>query len=225
MSISVKFKIGDKVLCTQTDYESWYGFKDILTINSEPFLDLNGKDICYWVKEKPNNDLGILEDHFIRHIEIIPKLEQQYSDGDVCLYGERQVVIIGEPNKEEQSAQVVDYPFAEDWQFQVETRPLGHLGMVLWNRFEEETKAPCNGLTGTEKAVHSPQHYDLFDGTEAIEVIASALTQAEFRGYCFGNLLKYRLRAGKKDDVVQELMKADKYKELYENYKHLCKEG
>lgn len=150
MSITSKFKIGDKVLCTQFDYESWYGFKDILTINSEPFLDLNGKDICYWVKEKPNNDMGILEDHFIRYIEIIPKLEQQYSDGDVCLYGERQVVIIGEPNKERQSAQIVDYPFAEDWQFQVETCPLGHLGMVLWNRFEEEKgdsaheKGPAN---------------------------------------------------------------------------------
>lgn len=159
--------------------------------------------------------------------DVISKFETciKYSDGDICLYGDRQVVIIGEPNKERQSAQIVDYPFAEDWQLQVEIRPLKELGMVLWNRFEEETKSPCNGLNGTEQAVHSPQHYDLFNGTEAIEVIASALTQAEFRGYCFGNLLKYRLRAGKKDDVVQELMKADKYKELYEKYKHLCKEG
>ena len=72
--------------------------------------------------------------------------------------------------------------------------------------------------------VNSPSHYDLFDGTEAIEIIARSLTKEEFRGYCFGNLLKYRLRCGKKDDVNQELSKADKYKELYENYKEFCRE-
>ena len=72
--------------------------------------------------------------------------------------------------------------------------------------------------------VNSPSHYDLFDGTEAIEIIARSLTKEEFRGYCFGNLLKYRLRCGKKDDVNQELSKADKYKELYENYKEFCRD-
>lgn len=72
--------------------------------------------------------------------------------------------------------------------------------------------------------VNSPKHYSVFDGTEAIEVIASSLTVSEFRGYCFGNLLKYRLRVGKKDDVMQELGKADKYEELFNQYKNLCKE-
>ena len=71
--------------------------------------------------------------------------------------------------------------------------------------------------------VHSPQHYELFENIEAIEIIACALTESEFKGYCFGNLLKYRLRCGKKDNVKQELDKADKYKELYNTYKHLCR--
>lgn len=73
--------------------------------------------------------------------------------------------------------------------------------------------------------VHSPKHYSVFDGIEAIEIIASSLTLSEFRGYCFGNLLKYRLRVGKKDDVKQELGKADKYQELFDKYQHLCKEN
>lgn len=72
-------------------------------------------------------------------------------------------------------------------------------------------------------AVNSPKHYQIFPDTEAIEVIASVLTQQQFYGYCLGNTLKYRLRVGKKDDVLQELAKADKYIELYEKYKHLCK--
>jgi len=71
-------------------------------------------------------------------------------------------------------------------------------------------------------AVHSPKHYAVFADVEAIEIIARSMTKEMFKGYCFGNLLKYRLRAGNKDDVKQELGKADKYKELYEKYKDLC---
>lgn len=71
-------------------------------------------------------------------------------------------------------------------------------------------------------AVHSPKHYSVFDDIEAIEVIARSMTQEMFKGYCFGNLLKYRLRVGGKDEVMQELGKADKYKELYEKFKGLC---
>lgn len=81
-----------------------------------------------------------------------------------------------------------------------------------------------NAFAFSKDVVNSPAHYDLFDGTEAIEIIARSLTKEEFRGYCFGNLLKYRLRCGKKDDVIQELNKADKYKELYENYKEFCRD-
>lgn len=73
-------------------------------------------------------------------------------------------------------------------------------------------------------AVNSPKHYSVFEEVEAIEVIASSMTQDQFYGYCFGNILKYRLRAGGKDDVMQELGKADKYQELYTQHKHLCKE-
>lgn len=99
----------------------------------------------------------------------------------------------------------------------------GSSPMVLLNVNEVNSPSTSTGIIVPSDAVHSPKHYAVFDGTEAIEIIASSLTQEEFRGYCFGNLLKYRLRCGKKDNVTQELNKADKYKELYEDYKHLCK--
>lgn len=72
-------------------------------------------------------------------------------------------------------------------------------------------------------AVNHPKHYAIFEQLEAIEVIASSMTADQFYGYCLGNILKYRLRAGGKDDVMQELGKADKYQELFTEYKHLCK--
>ena len=71
--------------------------------------------------------------------------------------------------------------------------------------------------------VQKPSHYQIFPSLEAIEVIASSCTKEQFYGYCMGNMLKYRLRAGGKDDVDQELAKSDKYIELYENFKALCK--
>lgn len=72
-------------------------------------------------------------------------------------------------------------------------------------------------------AVNSPKHYSVFEEVEAIEVIASSMTEDQFYGYCFGNILKYRLRAGGKDDVMQEIGKADRYQGLYTENKHLCK--
>ena len=71
--------------------------------------------------------------------------------------------------------------------------------------------------------VHSPKHYQVFPDKEAIEIIASSMTFEQFYGYCLGNFLKYRLRIGAKDEVQQELDKSNKYKELYEKHKHLCK--
>lgn len=71
--------------------------------------------------------------------------------------------------------------------------------------------------------VHSPKHYQVFPDKEAIEIIARAMTTEQFYGYCLGNFLKYRLRIGAKDEVQQELGKSNKYKELYEKHKHLCK--
>lgn len=70
--------------------------------------------------------------------------------------------------------------------------------------------------------VNRPQHYQFFPDLEAIEVIARSTTQEQFYGYCLGNRLKYRLRAGNKDKLEQDIAKSDKYLELYEKYKGLC---
>lgn len=71
-------------------------------------------------------------------------------------------------------------------------------------------------------AVNSPKHYAVFDDIEAIEIIARSMSKEMFKGFCFGNLLKYRLRAGSKDELQQEISKANKYKELFEKYKDIC---
>lgn len=71
-------------------------------------------------------------------------------------------------------------------------------------------------------AVNSPKHYQFFPDLEAIEVIARSMTKEQFYGYCLGNRLKYRLRAGNKDKLEQDIAKSDKYLELYEQHRGMC---
>ncbi len=76
--------------------------------------------------------------------------------------------------------------------------------------------------TFTNDQVKNPNHY-LIIGIETITVIASSMSESEWLGYCRGNVLKYRLRAGKKGDANTCLAKADFYEELYDKHKHLCR--
>jgi len=73
--------------------------------------------------------------------------------------------------------------------------------------------------------VKNPKHYQIIDGFESITIIASAMTIEQWKGFCLGNIIKYRLRAGNKDKLEQDIAKADFYKELYDMHKHLCRQG
>lgn len=67
----------------------------------------------------------------------------------------------------------------------------------------------------SQDAVNTPSHY-LHGGIETIEVIRMMLTPEEFRGYCKGNIIKYRERAMFKGNADEDFAKALKYKEFME---------
>lgn len=68
--------------------------------------------------------------------------------------------------------------------------------------------------------IDNPEHYQVFPDYEAIEMICEILTEEEYIGYLKGNVLKYRLRAGKKDAAEADIAKALKYEQwLRENVK------
>ena len=62
-------------------------------------------------------------------------------------------------------------------------------------------------------AVKEPNHYQMFGTVEVIDMIKELLTEEEFRGYLCGSVLKYRLRAGKKDNTLQDIAKALRYEQ------------
>lgn len=66
-------------------------------------------------------------------------------------------------------------------------------------------------------SVRHPSHYRIM-GTEVIDLIHDNLTPEEFRGYCKGNILKYRLRAGHKGDATEDIAKAKQFERWHDLY-------
>lgn len=98
------------------------------------------------------------------------------------------------------------------------------LGNALWVKeaFEKITGEVNQTPVSEHDVIIRPSHYDMM-GSNTIEILAAALTLDEWRGFCLGNTLKYRIRAGKKDDLQQDIDKANNYERLYEKHKHLCR--
>lgn len=114
---------------------------------------------------------------------------------------------------------------------------MGHIVVVKWPSLPEPVIHSSSALSitnqaqsepttiGQEDSVRKPSYYQVFDGVESIEIIARSMTVSEFRGFCMGNVLKYRLRAGKKSELAtmeKDMAKAEFYGELYEKHKDKC---
>lgn len=114
--------------------------------------------------------------------------------------------------------------------FKLDEKSMARLNEIIGN--PPEPTDELRGLMGDDNrhgsvkpdTINHPSHYAFFDGTEAIEIIAGSMSEEQFRGYCIGNKLKYCLRAGKKGDALEDLGKADKYEELFNKFKHLCRQ-
>lgn len=93
-------------------------------------------------------------------------------------------------------------------------------GEMTLGKIRESIKPAVN-----DDGVRKPSHYQVFDGVESIEIIARSMTVSEFRGFCMGNVLKYRLRAGKKSELAtmeKDMSKAVFYQELFDLHKGKC---
>ena len=60
-----------------------------------------------------------------------------------------------------------------------------------------------------------PQYYDAHYGgdIQPIELMQMIMTPEEFKGFLKGNIIKYTMRCGKKDDPEKELTKIRRYKQ------------
>jgi hypothetical protein len=108
----------------------------------------------------------------------------------------------------------------EDWENAKQVKMLndsGSTGEAWYIDQKYNIDRPCDN----NDQVRKPNHYQMIDGVESIQVIACSLTRDEWRGFCLGNELKYRIRAGKKDALQQDIDKANEYGLLFEKHKEL----
>ena len=58
-----------------------------------------------------------------------------------------------------------------------------------------------------KKGGRKMEYYKIAGFGESLKILKEVLTEEEFRGFCKGNILKYRLRAGKKTKSCDEDIK------------------
>lgn len=99
---------------------------------------------------------------------------------------------------------------------------IGKLKRMMLEREKSAPKTAADLAADNTDQVKNPKHYQLIEGVESIEIIARSMTKEQWKGFCLGNMLKYRIRAGKKDALQKDIEKANFYGELYEMHKEKC---
>ena len=61
--------------------------------------------------------------------------------------------------------------------------------------------------------IEENKHHQLWEGTQSLDIMKKVLTDEEYKGFLKGNILKYQLRLGKKDDTEKEIQKIKDYTE------------
>tara|TARA_R110002049_G_scaffold54934_1_gene152658 strand:- start:5896 stop:6339 length:444 start_codon:yes stop_codon:yes gene_type:complete len=70
-------------------------------------------------------------------------------------------------------------------------------------------------ITKSNMNIEENKHHQLWEGTQSLDIMKKVLTDEEYKGFLKGNILKYQLRVGKKDDPSKEIKKINDYsKEL-----------
>lgn len=57
----------------------------------------------------------------------------------------------------------------------------------------------------------TPKHYQGSNGIDVIDFLYQQLPLEEFKGYMKGNMIKYPVRSGRKDNEIEDLKKARNY--------------
>jgi hypothetical protein len=82
--------------------------------------------------------------------------------------------------------------------------------------FENELKFVQSHPLVAGDDVNQPSHYQIAPGIEAKDIIKAVLdahpAMDTWDAYCLGTFLKYRLRAGDKDDLQKDINKSNIYR-------------
>ena len=83
---------------------------------------------------------------------------------------------------------------------------------------EKRTEEAIDNLDGFLPRLGTEEHFDehYHDKVQPLEIMQEIMTPEEFRGFLFGNIIKYSCRCGKKDEPQKEFAKLRRYREWYD---------
>lgn len=83
---------------------------------------------------------------------------------------------------------------------------------------EKRTEEATDNLDGFVPRLGTEEHFDehYHDKVQPLEIMQEIMTPEEFRGFLFGNIIKYSCRCGKKDEPQKEFAKLRRYREWYD---------
>ena len=101
----------------------------------------------------------------------------------------------------------------KEFPFGLINRLSNHTNTEIWEQVENPNLV--TDIDNNKAKNPNSKHYELWENFEAIDVIKLALTDEEYKGFLKGNILKYRLRAGKKnienDNIIKDINKSIDY--------------
>lgn len=68
------------------------------------------------------------------------------------------------------------------------------------SELDGEVEAVMAGLTKVDYSPINPSHYQVAGIPEAIDIMKHLMTQEQFKGFLWGNIIKYAYRYGRKGD-------------------------
>lgn len=71
---------------------------------------------------------------------------------------------------------------------------------IVDSELDGEVEAVMAGLTKVEYSPINPSHYQVKGIPEAIDIMKHLMTQEQFKGFLWGNIIKYAYRYGRKGD-------------------------
>jgi len=83
-----------------------------------------------------------------------------------------------------------------------------------YTKINEPLNVVRDDTTSEQKTImniEENKHHLIWKGMQSLDVMKLSLTKEEYIGFLKGQILKYQLRLGKKDDVAKELKKIQDY--------------
>lgn len=192
--IKSKFKVGDSV------YSNYFGEGTVTSIDENPLFSYPVH--VRWTKKKQPFQRGEAiftpEGNFIVGIisqwDIVPLREKQEAP-EYKLKDKGVEDNMGEElrvgdwvwlNPNEKGTIIFIYPNKET--------------CIVDSELDGEVETVMAGLTKVEYSPINPSHYRMKGIPEAIDIMKHLMTQEQFKGFLWGNIIKYAYRYGRKGD-------------------------